>query len=108
MLAKKNRADKKAIEKVYKNGRFLNSLHLSFKFNKDPSSTLARISFTVPKTVSKLAVKRNYLRRQGYNALEKFLPIIPKQVVGIFVFKKYPKEISEIENEVKEILNKIN
>ena len=69
MLPKKNRADRKAVEKIFKEGKFINSQNLTFKFLPN-SSTLPQISFIVPKNVAKLAVKRNYLRRLGYSALK--------------------------------------
>ena len=109
MLPKKNRADKKAVERIFKEGRFLNSLNLTFKYiktqeDKNPS----RISFVAPKSVAKLAVKRNLLRRLGYNILGKYFNKIPVGILGVFVFKKYQTDPQIIENEIKNILPKIN
>lgn len=107
MLLKKNRADKKAIEKIFKEGKFVNSPNLTFKFiliNKDER----RISFIVPKNVAKLAVKRNFLRRRGYVVLKKHLSEFPLGLTGAFVFKKPINSILELENEIKTILAKIN
>ena len=107
MLKKINRADKKTVEKIFKEGRFLNSLNLTFKFFKTPQAG-KKISVIVPKSVAKLAVKRNLLRRLGYKALEKNFSDFPSGIIGVFVFKKYQDDVSIIENEIKNVLAKIN
>lgn len=107
MLPKKNRADKKAVEKIFKEGSFLSTPVLTFKFlNKQGNKR--QISFIVPKNIAKLAVKRNLLRRRGYTALKKYLQDFPSGIVGVFVFKKYQEKILLIEDEIKNILRKIN
>src|SRR6185369_3799236 len=108
MLAKKSRADKKAVEKVFKEGRFLNSEHLTFKFVLNKEFTTPQISFVAPKTVAKLAVKRNLLRRKGYSALSEYIAKIPANLTGVFIFKKYQDDISILENEIKNILSKVH
>ena len=114
MLPKKNRVDKKLVDQIFKEGRFINSPGLTFKFIKTNSSLVAkkpllsRVSFIVPKSVAKLAVTRNFLRRRGYSALEKHLSQFPAGLRGVFVFKKPLKSVAEIGNEIKTILNKIN
>jgi ribonuclease P protein component len=108
MLPKKNRADRKAVEKIFKEGKFLNSPNLTFKFILSQYFVIPRISFIAPKNVSKLAVKRNLLRRHGYDALGKNLDQFPTGILGVFIFKKYQDDISIIENEIKNILSKIN
>ena len=116
MLPKKNRADRKQIDKIFKEGRFLNSANLTFKYtSSQPSpekqrenSKLIQISFIAPKSVAKLAVKRNLLRRRGYSALEKYISQFPAGIKGAFIFKKQINPVLEIENEIKTILHKIN
>ena len=108
MLPKKNRANKKDVDIVFKNGSFINSTSLTFKFlikigNKEP-----KISFVCPKGVSKKAVIRNKLRRLGYLALSKHLLSFPVETIGLFIFKKYEDNSVIIENEIKNILHKIN
>jgi ribonuclease P protein component len=107
MLPKKNRVDKKNIELIFKKGSFVSSPNFTFKFIFDKNS-VQRISFITPKTVSKLAVKRNFLRRKGYSVLKKYIDQFPAGLVGVFVFKKYQDSALIIENEVKNILSKIN
>ncbi len=108
MLKKKNRADRKAVNQIFKEGKFLNSDNLTFKYIKNLNSTTLRISFIAPKNVARLAVKRNLLRRRGYIALEKHLKQFPLGTLGVFIFKKYQDDASIIENEIKKILSKIN
>ena len=107
MLSKINRIDRKGVEQIFKSGRFINSTHLSFKFILTQTNISPQVSFIVPKTVSKLAVKRNALRRIGYNALKKYIDIFPLGIKGVFIFKKTQENISILENEIKEILQKI-
>ena len=106
MLPKKNRANKKQIEEIFKKGRFVSSSGLTFKFIICGGERV--ISFIAPKNIAKLAVKRNLLRRRGYSALEKHLDQFPAGIIGAFIFKKSLDSVLEIENEIKTILNKIN
>lgn len=108
MLKKKNRADKKDIDLLFKEGKFLNSLNLTFKYIKNKEFLSSRISFVAPKSIAKLAVKRNLLRRRGYNALREYFDRLPAGILGVFVFKKYQDDVLVIKNEIKEILSKIN
>lgn len=108
MLPKKNRADKKAVEKVFKGGKFLNSSCFTFKFILTNNSTVPRISFIASKKITKLAVKRNLLKRRGYVALKKYIHKFPAGLVGVFLFKKHQDDVSIIEDEIKSILNKIS
>lgn len=130
MLPKKNRADRKAVEKIFKEGRFVNSQNLTLKFIIDKeakpglpgfaSLSFPQISFVVPKTVSKKAVIRNLLRRRGYAVLKPYLGTFPAGFTGVFLFGKKSKDIfggrknktrnpiQDLENEIKIILNKIH
>jgi len=108
MLPKKNRADRKMVEKIFKEGKFFVSPSLTFKFIKENKQTNPHVSFIAPKSVAKLAVKRNLLRRRGYSVLNKYIKHFPFEVCGVFVFKKYQDNLLIIENEIKNILSKIN
>lgn len=105
MLPKKNRVDKKLIEKIFKQGIFLKSSDTSFRYLKIKSDVNFKISVVVPKAVFRSAVKRNSLRRKGYAIIEKYTPLIPIAVVGVFIIGK--RSVENLENEVKNILNKI-
>ena len=111
MLPKENRVDKKGIDLLFKEGKFVNSSVLTFKFIKNPKNSKIKdfqISFIAPKSVTKLAVKRNTLRRAGYAALAKHIQKFPVGITGAFIFKKYQDDVSILENEIKSIFNKIN
>ena len=108
MLPKKNRVDKSGINLIFKEGKFISSPFFTFKFVLDNSSLKPRISFIAPKNIAKLAVKRNSLRRKGYLALEKHIKAFPTHILGAFVFKRTEDDILKIENEIKNILSKIN
>lgn len=115
MLSKKNRADKKMVEMIFKacppngkEGKVFNFPNLSFKFTLNNSLISTRISFIVPKSVAKLAVNRNLLRRRGYAVLKKYIDQFPSTLVGVFIFKKYQNDILILENEIKNALSKIN
>ncbi len=130
MLPKKNRLDRNMVEKIFKEGRFVNSANLSFKFILPPRLPTSpqpspcqgeggRISFITPKTASKKAVVRNLLRRRGYNVLKKHFSIFPAGFAGAFIFgkksvvvfggrkNKIYNPIQNLEAEVKNILSKI-
>lgn len=108
MLLKKNRASKKDIDKIFKEGRFFVSTNLTFKFIFIKNQKEPKISFIAPKNIAKLAVKRNLLRRKGYFVLKKYIKNVSPSVVGVFVFKKHQEDVSVLENETKNLLNKIN
>ena len=122
MLPKKNRADKKAIESIFKDGRFVSSPNLTLKFIHTKESG-KRISFVVPKTVSKSAVVRNLLRRRGYALDQKYFDLFPTSFTGAFIFGKKSKAVfggaqnkknkvyqpkENLEAEIKIILNKLH
>ncbi len=108
MLPKKNRVDTKNIKLIFKDGKFTTSPSLTFKFISTGSKNPPRISFIAPKSISKLAVKRNKLRRKGYQAMHKFINQFPSGILGAFIFKKPEDDILILENEIENILRKIN
>lgn len=91
---------------MFKSGKFINSATLTFKFIQTPSPR-ARISFIVPKSAAKLAVKRNALRRRGYEALKKELHRLPGGIAGVFIFKKYEDDAEKLGKEIETITGKI-
>ena len=108
MLPKKNRTDTKGVNLLFKEGRFIASQNLTFKFILTNTTAFPRISFIAPKSIAKLAVKRNSLRRRGYRALQKHINDFPPGILGAFIFRKYQDNVSIIEDEIKKILSKIN
>lgn len=111
MLPKRNRANKKDIEKLFKNKGFLSSPSFTFRYTLLGSPGLpSRVSFLVPKKVTKSAFLRNKLRRIGYLALEKQIKILDFPIIGVFTFIKIIKKEAEkeITNEIKQIFSKIS
>jgi ribonuclease P protein component len=108
MPPKKKRADRKIIEKIFKEGSFINSPVFSFKFILFKNKKDSQISFVVPKSVLKLATKRNKLRRLGYRALKKEANRFSSGLAGVFIFKKNEDKIFVLENEIKTIFNKVH
>ncbi|MDO8659395.1 MAG: ribonuclease P protein component [Candidatus Parcubacteria bacterium] len=110
MLPKKTRVNTREIDRIFKDGKFITSPSLTFKFilNYTSTSTPSRISFIAPKSIAKLAVKRNLLRRRGYRALAKYIDQFPLGLIGAFVFKKMEEDISIIENEIEKILHRLD
>jgi ribonuclease P protein component len=106
MLSKRNRVNKKETEIIFIQGKFLNSPCFAFKFIKS-GLVAPKISFVVPKSISKLAVKRNLLRRKGYQAIKKHIASLPSGISGVFIYKKYEEDLSVLENEVKNILDQV-
>ena len=106
MLLKKNRADKKMIDRIFSVGKFINSPSLTFKYILTGKS-VPRISFIAPKSIAKLAVKRNALRRRGYDVLKKEFHNVPNGLAGVFIFKKYEDDAEKLKREIETIISKI-
>ncbi len=77
MLPKRNRADKNTVEKIFKEGKFINSQNISFKYILDKDFIIPHISFIAPKSMAKKAVDRNFLRRRGYFILKRYFDTPP-------------------------------
>jgi ribonuclease P protein component len=107
MLPKKNRLDTKTVEKVFTMGTFADSPTLSFRFIKNLSNTLPRISFVVPKNIAKKAVDRNNLRRIGYSVIKDRPMEVPYGVSGVFVFKSKKASLQDLSRDINLILKKI-
>lgn len=104
MFSKKNRVSKSLFLSILEKGKIISSPVFLFKYIKSNDS---RIAFVASKTVSKLAIGRNKLRRQGYSALREIG--IPLGYNGIFFYKKGNKDktFGEIKENVDFIVNKL-
>ncbi len=106
MLPKKNRINKKTFDTIFKEGYIIHSPIFLFKYTKNLDNK-GHFAFIVPKTVAKNAVKRNSLRRKGYNTLRnKDFPAIS----GIFMYKKgvnFDIKSEEIAENIDLILNRV-
>jgi ribonuclease P protein component len=108
MLPKKNRADKKTVDKIFMEGKSVFSPSLTFKFILTNKAIPPQVSFISPKNIARLAVKRNMLRRRGYDALKKYINNFPAGLAGVLIFKKYEDDVSILEHEIENLLAKLN
>ncbi len=120
MLPKKNRANKKEFDLIFKNGKFVSSPNLTLKYIKNIENVgflSYKFAFVVPKTVSKKAVERNSLKRKGFSLLNDILKEKPLKIGAIFIFGKKSfeffggnktKDKNPRENLKKEILFLLN
>lgn len=119
MLSKKNKADRKTIEKIFKKGIFVNSTNLTLRFLYTKDNHLPRVSFIVPKTVAKMAVTRNLLKRRGYHLAKSYLNTLPRGFVGVIIFgkkslsffsgrkSKTRNPVHDLGKEIEEVFNKL-
>ena len=103
MLSKKKRVTKDIFQTILKRGSIISGSFFLFRYT--PYSTPA-YAFVVSKKIAKTAVKRNSLRRVGYNILRK-QELRP--VSGVFFYKKEAlrAEPKEVENDIVSILKKL-
>lgn len=104
MIPKKKRMTKDVFLSVMKEGKILSSPLFLLRFFNYGGPKYACV---VPKSVEKMATKRNSLRRKGYNALRVAQPL--PHFTGIFFFKKGSEKANplEIKDQIQGLLNKI-
>jgi len=89
-----------------KEGLFLSGSIFTFRYIYQKSLSCA---FVAPKSLSKKAVTRNKLRRQGYSALRSVPSNLLMPLACIFFYKKQVKDASfeDIKKDVSTILSKV-
>lgn len=97
MLPKKKRVTKDIFQTIMEKGNVVQSSFFLLRFNKQ---NIPQYAFVVPKKIVKTAVKRNLLRRKGYNILNTYNL---KKDIGIFFYKKEGTLANN--NEIKNDLN---
>jgi ribonuclease P protein component len=104
MLSKKKRVDKKTFQTILKKGKIISSPFFTLYFiqNKEP-----RYAFVAPKKIFKIAIKRNKMRRIGYNVLRN---ISIHSGLGVFIYKKeaISLNIKEIQEKILLLLKKVS
>lgn len=107
MLAR-NRRISKANFKSFGRAVSYHSPILSLLIYKKQDQTASQFSFICSKKVAKKAVKRNLLRRRGYNVMGKLLANIKSGSYFVFSFKKGAEEAKyiDIEREIRLLLEK--
>ena len=82
MLSKKKRVTKEIFQTIMDKGNIVSGSFFTFRYIKQE---IPQFAFVAPKKIAKNAVKRNYLRRQGYNVLRLYSL---NSNAGIFFYKK--------------------
>jgi ribonuclease P protein component len=102
MLPKKKRVTKNTFNTIMDKGGIASGSFFVFRYMKQEEPQYA---FVAPKKIAKTAVKRNFLRRRGYNILRFYKPI---SGCGIFFYKKegLTASLEEIKNDIGLILKK--
>lgn len=107
MLSKHRRVTKSLFDTVLKEGKTLHGNLLYLRYISKSLDKYSHFAFVAPKSVAKLAVNRNSLRRKGYSAIH---PLSTSNSVGVFFYKKEAKNASsmDISNDVVVLLKKAN
>ncbi|MFA6354940.1 MAG: ribonuclease P protein component [Candidatus Paceibacterota bacterium] len=102
MLSKKKRVTKEIFQLILKKGIVVSGSFFLFKYIpfERPS-----YSFVVSKKMVKTAIKRNFLRRRGYNILKQNNL---KPIAGVFFYKKEAINVENIrlKKDIENILEK--
>ncbi|MFA6392763.1 MAG: ribonuclease P protein component [Candidatus Paceibacterota bacterium] len=104
MLAKKKRITKNTFQTIMEKGSIVSGSFFLLRYLRQPSPIYA---FVAPKKIAKTAVKRNSLRRIGYNILRSY---DLESCAGIFFYKKEALSATNIDlkKDIETILKKIN
>ncbi len=107
MLSKHRRVTKSLFDTVLKEGKTTHGNLLYLRYMPKSLDLYSHFAFVAPKSVAKLAVDRNKLRRKGYSIL---YPLNTTNSVGVFFFKKEAKNVSsmDISSDVISLLKKAN
>ena len=102
MLSKKKRITKNTFQNIMDKGTIV---HGSFFLLRYIKQDFPQYAIVVPKKIAKTAVKRNSLRRKGYNIL-RFYDL--KSNAGIFFYKKEALGVSllDIKKDIDFVLKK--
>ena len=109
MLPSSLRIRRSLFKDIFKRGSVFYSKDLSLFVLKDKEALKNSLfSFSASKKVSKVAPKRNKLRRQGYSAVRTFLKETNPGFLCVFVYKKTAGEASfeDIKNQIEFLLKK--
>lgn len=106
MLSRELRIPRKLFYLLKKARIFRNSLFLA-KILYQPQIP-SRFSFSVSKKVAKLAVDRNKLRRQGYQALKEHLLDLKPNFLIQFSFLEVPTDKKVVVQKLEAILKEAN
>ena len=103
MLSKTKRVTKDIFQTIIKKGNIVSGSFFLFRYVKNE---IPQYSFVVSKKIANRAVKRNFLRRAGYNILKKY---DLKPCAGVFFYKKEALNVKTelLQEDIDNILKKI-
>lgn len=103
MLSKRKRVDINTFKAIWDKGSIISGSFFVFKYIKALSP---RYAFVVSKKIAKTAVKRNSLRRIGYNILRESNLL---NLNGIFFYKKEGLDIKkeDLKNDILKIFSRV-
>ena len=104
MLSKNKRVTKDIFQTILKKGNIISGSFFLFRYIPFERPAYA---FVVSKKIAKTAIKRNSLRRAGYNILRNYKL---KSASGLFFYKKEALTTPQIElkKDIENILTKAN
>ena len=107
MLPSTKRISKVTFKSLGRGVSYPSPLLTLFVYKKTDQSK-SQFSFSCSKKVAKSAVKRNLLRRRGYNAIQKIINAISPGFYFVFSFKKGAElaVYKQIESEIQNLLQK--
>lgn len=109
MLRKKNRISSRLFPKKERPLKNIPSESFSLSIYSAKDNKEIKVSVIVSKKVAKTAVARNKIRRRFYSILKKEISYIKKNILLVIYVKKiaFEKKYSNLESEIKSILNKL-
>ncbi len=107
MLSKKRRIDREIFPYILSHNKKINSKHLLLYLSRQKVEKPSQFSFSVSKKISNSAVKRNKLRRWGYEVITSLENKVKPGYFLFFQFKKNsePLTFNKSKEEILELLN---
>jgi ribonuclease P protein component len=110
MLSLKNRIKrKKEFEEIFKTGENLSGFFFFLKI-KENKRDFSRFAFVYPIKEEKRATKRNRGKRLFREVVRKDIPLLKKNIDGIFILKKgvEGKSYKEVKEDIERVFKKNN
>jgi ribonuclease P protein component len=107
MISKNRRVTKGLFDSVIKEGYVIHSPLFTLRYKAFSEKDTYKLAFVAPKSIAKLANKRNTLRRQGYRAISDIN--VKKGFIYIVFYKKQVKEATyqQIKDDLSSLFLKI-
>ena len=103
MLPKPHRLPTPDVRQVMRSGRRLTSPFLIMIYRNNTIGT-ARFAVVVPKSVDKMAVGRNRIKRLVRESVYHLLPSIAQNIDGVIIVRRKVETLEEAENGIRELV----